>query len=290
MRLFDLHCDTLYKSVIEDSDFYDDSHMVSLSKSAHLDKYIQFTAVWIPDCVKDYDRLTLFEKSSEHFKKKRITGERVSMYLSAESASFLLGDISNYHLIPDNDIKCISLTWNEENELGTGVLSSSSHGLTDFGRKIVKKLTDDGIIIDVSHASDKLFFDILNNTDSPVIATHSNSRAVTNNKRNLTDEMFKNIRDRGGITGLNFHNAFLNDDQKKASLDDLIRHAEHFLELNGEKTLALGADFDGGNMPEDLKDLSVTRKIYSRFMKEFGKELTDRIFFENASDFFKIFD
>ena len=104
--------------------------------------------------------------------------------------------------------------------------------------------------------------------EKPFIATHSNARAVTAHKRNLTDEQAKIIFKNGGIIGLNFHNAFLNNEPEKACIDDILKHAEHFLSLGGEDYVCLGSDFDGGILPYDIRN----NRIYMKFIIFFCKK------------------
>ena len=163
-------------------------------------------------------------------------------------------------------------------------------GISSFGRDVVKELENNNIAVDLSHASDRLFYDVINIAKKPVIATHSNSRKITNVKRNLTDEQFRIISQMGGIVGLNFYRGFLNNNEEKASIDDIILHAEHFLNLGGEDVLAIGSDFDGADMPTDISGVESIPSIYQRFLKEFGEKITKKIFFDNAFLCFTNFD
>ena len=98
------------------------------------------------------------------------------------------------------------------------------------------------IYVDVSHLSDAGFWDVVRLARRPVVASHSNSRAVCPHRRNLTDDMFRAIRDSGGVAGLNYYQHFVGDDP---TIEGLVRHVEHFLELDGERSLCLGGDMDG---------------------------------------------
>ena len=289
MQYFDLHCDTLYKATVENSDFNNDYH-ISLNKVSFLDKWTQLFAIWIPDELKGLEATALFLKAVEVFRKNKINNEAIDMFLSVENASMLNGDLNNIDLLVKNSVKSITLTWNGENELGCGAGCNNSFGLTNFGKEVVKQLEENSIAVDVSHCSDKLFYDVINIARKPIFASHSNSRAVTDVKRNLTDEQFCIIRDMGGIVVLNFYKGFLSNDENKACIDDLLRHAEHFLNLNGENTVAIGSDFDGADMPNDIMGIESVKSIYNRFIDEFGAKLTKKIFFYNANMYFTNFD
>lgn len=290
MKLFDLHCDTLYRATLDNSNFYNSNYHISLDKIECLDLYVQLMAIWIPDTLKEYDRTRIYLDAVKIYNKNKVFNDKIKMYLSVENAAMLNGNMMNFEYLVENDVKAVTLTWNDDNELGSGATSTSTFGLTKFGKEVVNKLEQNKITIDVSHASDNLFWDIVNNTTRPIIASHSNSRSVTNNKRNLTDDMFKVIKKRKGIVGLNFYRGFLNDNEINATSEDLIRHAEHFLSLGGEDVLAIGSDFDGADMPKDIRGIQDIDKIYDKFARYFGLNLTDKIFFENAAKFFDFFD
>ena len=210
---------------------------------------------------------------------------------TVENASVLAGKIENISLFKDFGVKFVTLTWNGRNELGAGSEVSHSNGITKFGIDVIQELENNNIIIDVSHASDRLFYDIIRYSSKPLIATHSNSRTITDVKRNITDGQFKLIADRRGLVGLNFHRFFLNNDENKASMYDVIRHAEHFLSLGGENILALGADFDGCSLPKDINGIDSISILYELFLREnYNEDLVKKIFFENALNFCQNFD
>lgn len=286
MRYFDLHCDTLYRAIVDDSDFNNNDYHVSTEKMKCFSEYKQIFAIWIPDEITKCDATSFFKKALNKYR-NCITGNH---YIAVENASMLNGDIDNISLLLDNCVKYVTLTWNGDNELGSGVLGRGNYGLTRFGKSVVRALESNRISVDVSHSSDKLFYDVIKMAKKPVIASHSNSRFITDNMRNLTDEQFKIIRDMGGIVGLNFYKGFLNNNEEKACIEDILRHAYHFLNLNGENTLAVGADFDGADMPCDIKGLESVPLIYQRFCDEFGAKLTKKVFFDNANMYFTNFD
>lgn len=134
-----------------------------------------------------------------------------------------------------------TLGWNESNPLAGSHVTGG--GLTEQGREYVKEAQRLGMIVDVSHISDQAFWDIMEITQRPVIASHSNSRSVWNVSRNLTDDMFRAICDCGGVAGINLYRDFVGDN---ADLDDVCKHILHFLSIDPEgKHIALGGDLDG---------------------------------------------
>jgi membrane dipeptidase len=143
----------------------------------------------------------------------------------------------------------LTLTWNGKNDIASG--NDTADGMSDFGREAVRALEDHRIVVDVSHLNDAGFADLLHVATRPFVASHSNSRAVCPHPRNLTDAQFGEIRDRGGLVGINYYRAFIADVPagKDVTFDQLSRHIDHFLSLGGEKVLALGSDFDGSDTP-----------------------------------------
>ena len=122
------------------------------------------------------------------------------------------------------------------------------------------------------------------------MASHSNSRRLCGAPRNLTDDQFRCIAERGGLVGLNFYTGFLRDAPQTACMEDILRHAEHFLALGGEDTLALGSDFDGAAMPADLSDVGALPRLAERLTAAFGRELAEKICYRNALDFWRRYD
>ena len=187
-------------------------------------------------------------------------------------------------------VRIITITWNGRCEAGDGIRVENAGGLTQFGLCLIKNMSDLNMIIDVSHISDKGFNDIASSTDKPFIASHSNSRTICNNKRNLTDEQFKEIVLRKGLCGLNFYTFFIKQN-KNVSFEDIIYHIEHFMKLGGENSIAIGADFDGNidgtPMPDGITGVQDMCKLYDLLINYYSKTVIDKIFFYNAFNFLK---
>lgn len=178
-----------------------------------------------------------------------------------------------------------TLGWNEKNSLTGSNITGG--GLTDQGRAYVKEMQRLGMIVDVSHISDEGFWDIMNITEAPVIATHSNSRAVYEVSRNLTDDMFRAICNTGGVAGINLYPAFLGEN---ADLDTVCDHVFHFLEIDPEGMhISLGGDLDGIEcLPDGFTGVQDYSKLASRLQdRGLDKELVYRIFWKNALGVFE---
>lgn len=135
------------------------------------------------------------------------------------------------------------LTWNESNALGGGALSGNRQGLTACGKKAVKKIQDKGMILDVSHLNAAGFWDIVDITSKPFIASHSNSSALCSVLRNLTDDQLRAIRDVNGLVGINSFNLFVDADPRKQTVEKLAQHVAHMIDIMGIDHVACGFDF-----------------------------------------------
>jgi membrane dipeptidase len=212
--------------------------------------------------------------------------QKFAAVLTAENANFLAGDLGNIAMAAQRGVRMATLVWNGENELGAGAGARGS--LTAFGRAAVAEMERCGIIVDVSHLNDEGFWDLCKIAKKPFVASHSNARAVANRSRNLTDAQICEIVRRKGLIGLNFYTNFLRADGWEPSLDDLYRHAVHFLELGAADALALGSDYDGAKTPPDLDSVEKSLRIFSYFLSRGMPEKTaDAILFKNAWRFFQ---
>ena len=171
------------------------------------------------------------------------------------------------------------LTWNEENLLASGAGGDGEKGLTTLGKEAVRRMQRLGILPDVSHAGDGTFRDILRLAEGPVIASHSNCRALCDVRRNLTDDQLRAIRDTGGVVGINLYRDFVGG----TSMDALVAHIEHFLALDGEKTLCIGGDLDGSRtLAAGMRGMEDVPQLYRALEKRgYGKALLEDIFWNN---------
>lgn len=190
----------------------------------------------------------------------------------------------------DLGIKAIAFTWNYSNELGEGANeiyddgnnTPSAKGLTDLGREMVRKMNRLGIIVDVSHLNTTTFWDVLNTTKAPIIASHSGAYAIKPHRRNLNDAQLKAIADNGGVVGLVLYREFVKD-MEDAYIRDYVDHIDYVVELIGIDHVGIGSDFDGGELPYDMKDVSDLYKITEELVKRgYGKEDIKKILGRNT--------
>lgn len=174
---------------------------------------------------------------------KALEEEKLAVVIGAEGLSGIGDNIDLINALYMFGLRHASLTWNEENLLATGARGNPERGLTVLGEKAVNLMEELGMIIDVSHANDKTFWDIYDKTTKPFIASHSNCRALCDVKRNLSDEQLKAISDRGGLVGLNSFNEFVHLDKEKQDLKHLVNHLDHMVEIMGVDHVCFGFDF-----------------------------------------------
>ena len=260
-------------------------------------------AIWVPDEFRNKNAIQLFEncrkKLNDELKDTNIkiiysqddiieieSKKGKGVVLTVEGGAVLGGKLENVDHLAKCGVKIMTLTWNGNCELGDGIGVEGAKGLTNFGKSVVAKMEQNSIVVDVSHSSVPMFYDVAELSTKPFCATHSNSKQICPHRRNLTDEQFSIIRDKGGIVGLNLSRGFLREDEDKACMLDVLRHAEHFLSLGGEKTLAIGTDFDGTDIPIDMTGIESMNKLYELFLKHnYNEKLLEDIFFNNARNF-----
>lgn len=302
--MFDLHCDSIVNFKKEQSDFLCGKTQFSLRELDKFKRLCQTMAVFIPDDVRGEEAIQYFQDHKEYLEKllasqselaelvctpgdiERITDSgRCAVILAVESGAALAGDLKNVDELAGSGVKMLTLVWNGPNELGSG--QKTDQGLTPFGRQAVKRMEEAGIIVDVSHLNDRGFEELCEIAEKPFIATHSNLRSICSHKRNLTEEQFKEMVSRKGLVGVNLYEQFLADDHK-GDLDSMYRHVSRMLELGGEDIIACGSDFDGADIDETLDTpVKFARSAEYLLAKGIPERIIDKMFFENALDFFK---
>ena len=209
----------------------------------------------------------------DEFEENRKQG-KMSAVLTIEEGAALEGSVDTLKEFYDKGVRMITLTWNYPNELGfphtynKRSSKSEKFGLTDCGFRVVEAMESLGVIVDVSHLSDDGFYDVLSCTKKPFVASHSNAREVCNKSRNLTDDMIRALAERGGVMGLNFYPLFLEDDKANCgTIDSVIRHAKHIVNVGGIEVLGLGSDFDGIDGHEELPGVHAMPRLEEAFSK-----------------------
>ncbi|WP_434640590.1 dipeptidase [Thermoanaerobacterium thermosaccharolyticum] len=211
----------------------------------------------------DKIKLILSGKDVEEAKSEN----KLGALLSIEGGEALEGDLSLLRMFYKLGVRAMTLTWSLRNDLGDGILGSSDYGLTSFGKDVIKEMNRLGMIVDVSHLNERGFWDAINICEKPLIASHSDCKALCRHPRNLSDEQIKAIADKGGVIGINFCPNFLRDDDN-ASIEDVLDHIEHIVNLVGINHVGFGSDFDGiEKTPLGLDDVASFPKILDGLKK-----------------------
>ncbi|HMM20298.1 MAG TPA: dipeptidase [Selenomonadales bacterium] len=190
---------------------------------------------------------------------------RIPILLGAEGLSGLRGNVSLLDMLYGLGLRHATLTWNEENEFATGVQSpNAGRGLTPLGIEAVKRMEELGMLIDVSHANEKTFWDICENTSRPFIASHSNAYRLCPAARNLKDIQIKAVAERQGVIGINSWPEFV--DEHNPTIEKLADHIDHIVALGGIDTVGFGFDFCnylGGNVTASFQhsEIAATRGL-----------------------------
>ena len=204
--------------------------------------------------------------------------EKIAALLSIEGPELIDCDPERLPELRTQGFCMSTLTWNADNSLAG--CHTGDKGLTDRGRAYVEAAQKNNIIIDVSHASMSSFWDIVDVTIKPIVASHSDCRALCGHSRNLTDDQLRAIAQTGGAVGLNLYQPFLGE---RADFGTLREHLERMLTVCGETHVALGGDLDGCDLlPEGFHDLSDYCGFHA-YLKACGysEKLLDCIFYDN---------
>lgn len=280
IKICDTHCDTASEAMDKGLELFDNSLTLDIKRMSEYKSYIQFFAAFIApeyydnafqrcmniisyirrQCGKYNDKIKLccsYDDMEETF-----GGEKIGAFISIEGGECVRSaeDIELFHSL---GVRMLTLTWNNDNALAGGALGDG-RGLSKFGKEIIRKMNDVGMIVDVSHASEKTFYDIISTADKPICASHSNAYGICPHPRNLKDGQIRELISAGGVMGMNFYPAFLTESDN-CSVDDIIRHIDYILSIGGENNIGIGSDFDGvETLPFGINSVSDSAKIFEK--------------------------
>lgn len=214
--------------------------------------------------------------------------------LHIEGAEAIDGNLAMLDVLHAAGLRSIGPVWSRPNIFGHGVpmrypgSPDTGPGLTERGFELVRACNRLGILVDLSHLNERGFWDVVEASDAPLVATHSNVHALCPVSRNLSDAQFEAIRASQGVVGLNYATAFLRADghmDAATGLDVLLRHLDAMLERLGEHGVALGSDYDGAVVPEAIGDVSLLPRLIGAMQAHgYGDELVRRIAHDNWLD------
>ena len=311
MRLIDMHCDTIFMLMrMENENLRSSSLCVDIEKMKTAGSMAQFFAcfIYVDELVEENKweagyQVALqmisrgkkeFERYSEHLSLAENFDDMMDLYAKGKVAGFLTieeggilnGKISRLEELYTHGIRLVTLTWNRENCIGFPNSKDPAimqKGLKPFGMEVIHRMNELGMIIDVSHLSDGGFWDVIQNSTKPVVASHSNARTLCSHPRNLSDEMIRALATKGGTTGLNLYPYFLRE-SGHTTIDDMVQHIWHIYCVGGEDVVAVGTDFDGFDEGEsEILHIGQMELIYRALAKKgFTERQLEKFWHGNA--------
>ncbi|MBQ1264522.1 MAG: dipeptidase [Oscillospiraceae bacterium] len=298
LRIFDGHCDTAVRIFQHRQPLLQNDGHVSLEKAKPLGAWAQFFAFCTCDGFSQGQPHEQFLQAMRYFREQSASNAnriaicksardaetaladgKCAAFLSVEGAEAVKCDLSLLEDAYEMGVRMIAPTWNNANELSGSCVTGE--GLTEKGKDFCKRAQRLGMIVDVSHLSERGFWDLCDLAEKPIAASHSNARAVCDHVRNLTDDQFRAICDLGGTAGINLYEPFLTEG--KATLDDVYRHIDHFASLGGIEHVAIGADLDGCELlPQGFADVG-SYKVLAQYLQDRGYTDADlsQLFFDS---------
>ena len=285
MNFFDLHCDSPYESWKREESFQNGDLAITAQKASVFDLFRAVCAIWIPD---EYpyprqrykDIITNFKGQTRIAERYEDLSDKQAFLLSLEGAS-MIEDLSDVDELYGDGIMSITLTWNGKNKIAGGCNTAGE--FTEFGRRVVNRMNELCMAVDLSHLNDRSFYPVLEAADR-VLASHTACRSITHLRRNMTDEQLLAVAKKGGIIGLCLYPPFLGEGD---ALENFYRHLTHLISLGLKENICIGSDFDGAKMDKRLDSADKMDILYKYLnYKGLSNSLLDGLFYNNAQRYF----
>lgn len=299
-RVFDGHCDTILRCYQQGGGFRRNRGHLDLERMRAYGGWAQFFACFgEPEDFPGKLLWQVFQEEAALFRREmdanadwvlpcRTAQEaeeawaqgKTAAFLSAEGAELLDCDLQKLEQAYQMGVRAVNITWNHANALSGTNVEHPEQGLTEQGRAFVRRMQELGMLVDVSHLSDPGFWDVIEEAEKPIFASHSNSRALCPHPRNLTDAQFTAIIEKRGVAGLNMCDEFLG---VRPTVDTLVAHVEHWFALGGEKNVSLGGDWDGiSHPPAGIGGIQDLHKLADRLLQmNYPEERVEDLFHNN---------
>lgn len=307
MRYIDLHCDTITELALhpERGTLAKNDLNIDISKLQKGGCLVQDFAIWY-DQQNPEDPWSYYKKLLSVFQREIKANDilhpvktgtdidtcrkegKIGAMLSIEGGEVIGGSLEKLKEVYDDGVRLITLTWNYANELAfPNGEEGPDKGITDRGWEVIESMNHYGMIVDTSHLNDIGTEQILKSHALPPVASHSDARAVTGHRRNLTDSLIRLFAEKGGLIGLNFSNHFTGDSEI-TKVENIVRHAIHIREIGGEDVLALGTDFDGIQPTLEIEDASQMDKLVQGLKQGgFSDDQVEKVFYRNAERYLR---
>ncbi|HTG69645.1 MAG TPA: dipeptidase [Candidatus Udaeobacter sp.] len=307
MKVVDFHCDVLCKLLLDEDLNFQGSRAgrldVTYERLQAAGTVLQTFAIYIPQSMngrlepvlESVDRFHQMVLSCEdmiwvrtaHDLDDCIRDGKIGALLSLEGVDGLQGQMSLLRIMHRLGIRAAGMTWNHANWAADGAMEPRGGGLTIKGRMFVEECDKLDILLDVSHLSERAFWEVADLSQRPVIASHSNARAICDHPRNLTDAQIEKLIAKQGLIGVTFVPWFVSN-AEVVVIDDLLRHIEHICELGGESHIMLGSDFDG--IDRYIEGLTHPGELFSlqeALLKRYSGRQTEQFMCGNALRFLR---
>ncbi|WP_054028917.1 dipeptidase [Bacillus sp. FJAT-28004] len=307
MKVVDFHCDVLCKLLIDENLYFQGSKPgildVTYERLKAAGTVLQTFAIYIPQSMngrlepilESVDRFHQMVLSCEDMVWVRtaqdldscISDGKIGALLSLEGVDGLQGQMSLLRIMHQLGIRAAGMTWNHANWAADGAMELRGGGLTTKGRLLVEECNKLDILIDVSHLSERAFWDVAELSQRPILASHSNARAICEHPRNLRDDQIEKIIAMQGVIGVTFVPWFVSN-AEIVVIDDLLRHIEHICELGGETHIMLGSDFDGiDSYMKQLTHPGELINLQEALLKRYSEHQTEQFMSGNALRFLR---
>ena len=286
MIFSDAHCDTITLSMKKNENIFKNSYHIDIKRMMESGlNHLQFFSIFydsmlVEDIYQSVNQAISYFKEQVNIYSNDITlccnykdiltafsDSKISSFLTIEGGEAIKDDLSLINYFYDQGVRSICLTWNHKNNIGSGVYSDFDENITPFGVDVIKRMNDLGMIVDVSHLSEKSFWDVISHSSQPIIASHSNSKKICPHIRNLSNEQILGIKKTGGFIGINLYPCFLAINCE-AGILDIIKHIEHIAGIAGEDILGMGCDFDGVDcLPHNINGIEDVNILIDELFK-----------------------
>lgn len=201
------------------------------------------------------DYISIARTPADLYEDKRMG--RHSIMFGIENGLALNHDLAYVRHFAQRGVVYITLCHNGDNDICDSARGCNTHnGVSSFGEKVIRRMNEEGIMVDLSHAAEKSFYDALDISSTPIVCSHSNSRALCDVPRNLTDDQMRALAQKGGVAHITLYHGFLRADTPEATILDAIDHLEHAIQVMGIDHVGIGTDFDGDGTVRGCADAS----------------------------------
>ncbi len=307
MFICDCHCDTLTELYNQKKSLYENDLHFDIKRQIAIGGGMQFCAIYVPTEEFRYGgglryTLKLLDTYLQETKKLKDMGldvlqvktkvdaadvlnHQAATLLAIEEGGAIDGSLEALRCLYELGVRAMTLTWSNRNDIADGVNEEcSGGGLTTFGRQVVAEMNRLGMLVDVSHIAPAGFWDVIETSTKPIIATHSNAKALCPNYRNMDDKQILAMNEKDSLIGIAFAGQFLENDWQDATSESIYRHIDYMLNLMGnDDHIGFGSDFDGiKHPPRDVQGVQDYKPLIEYLSTKYSDETIAKITHKNV--------